>query len=638
VTAATEHLIIGTAGHIDHGKTALVKALTGIDADTLAEEKKRGITIELGFVFLNSPEDSKQIVFIDVPGHEKLVRTMVAGASNIDAALLVIAADEGISNQTREHLDVLSLLDINTGIVALTKSDLVDDAELAKVTREVRDFIAGTFLENAPLLPVSAVTGAGIKELETALRDMAEKIPTRQDRGIFRMPVDRVFTMQGFGTVIAGTVLSGTVQAEDKVMVYPEKLSTRVRGVQVHHAKTAISAIGNRTAINLADLKKNELYRGQCIAEPDSLIPTNRIDATLRLLTGNRKELKNRARARFHTGTSEVICRIILLDRDKLMPGDAAPVQYVLEAQAVALPGDRYVVRSFSPIRTLGGGTILDIQPPKHKRMNPVTAAALQQLQGDLASCLAQLLRNSRYQPLREAALVIRSGQSLAAVRSTLATMTKNNEVVKFGLDYLHSDYVVMLKERVMMIVTEYFSRNRYQETMPRAEINSQLANLADSSVINPIVEMLVAAKALTISNNGVMLAASPAGVSDVEEETLAAIVGAFKAGGYSPPLPSEVGENLKLSADRYDDLYRLLCKRQTLVRISDKVTYHSDVLAELQKKICELAEQNNGITVSEYRNAAGISRKYALALLEYLDNIGVTIRIDDRHVLRKKV
>jgi len=285
-----DHVIFGTAGHIDHGKTALVKALTGRDADTLEEEKRRGITIELGFIFMDTPLSDKQIVFIDVPGHEKLVKTMVAGASNIDAAVLVIAADEGINVQTREHFDILKLLDIQKGIIVLTKSDLVDEPHIQALKTDVKNHAQGTFLEDAPIIPVSSISGSGIDNLKASLFQIAENATPRIDRGMFRMPIDRVFTMRGFGTVTAGTVLSGTVKEGDKVEIYPEGLVSRVRGVQVHHSKTNQSHIGKRTAINLPDIEKEKLRRGQTAAAPGSLFPTNRLDGKLHLLKSYRED------------------------------------------------------------------------------------------------------------------------------------------------------------------------------------------------------------------------------------------------------------------------------------------------------------------------------------------------------------
>ena len=385
-----DHAIIGTAGHIDHGKTALVKALTGLDVDTLAEEKRRGITIELGFAFMDAPGFEKEIIFIDVPGHEKLIKTMVAGASNIDAVLFVIAADEGINVQTIEHFDILRLLEIENGVIALTKADLVDDERIRAVTSEIRELTQGSFLADAPIIPVSSLTGEGVEEVRAALIEAARKVAVRRDSGVFRMPIDRAFAMQGFGAVIAGTILSGRARIGDKLEILPDGLMTRVRGIQVHAKSVEESHIGIRTAINLQNVKKEQLRRGQCAAAPGSVTATTRLDALLHLLQSYGEDLKNRTRIRFHVGADEVIGRLILLESDKLAPGQCAAAQFVLESPTVAVPRDRYVIRTFSSMKTIGGGTILDSNPAPHKRLDSSTVESINKLKGGIEDVVEQ--------------------------------------------------------------------------------------------------------------------------------------------------------------------------------------------------------------------------------------------------------
>jgi selenocysteine-specific elongation factor len=433
VQSERKHTIVGTAGHIDHGKTQLVKALTGIDADTLAEEKRRGITIELGFVFMETPEQGRQIVFIDVPGHEKLIKTMVAGASNIDAALLVIAADEGVSLQTREHFDILQLLRIEKGIIALTKVDLVDENRLNILESEVKDFVRDTFMDEAPIIPVSSVTGSGIQELKRALVEVSQDVLERSESGIFRMPVDRVFTMRGFGTVIAGTVLSGEVRIGDKIEIFPDGIETKVRGIHVHHRKAESSSIGKRTALNLLGVEKEKLRRGQCAGQPGSLTPTNRLDGKLHLLKSYGKELKNRTRVRLHTGTAEIISRLVFLDREKLMPGDAASVQFVLEAPTVALPKDRFVLRTFSPLMTIGGGYILDSSPAKHKRLDAQTIKDLKKLDGDIQEVVEQMFLKGIFAPQGTAEIALKTGEKEQVVTDAVERLLKEGKLVRLS-------------------------------------------------------------------------------------------------------------------------------------------------------------------------------------------------------------
>jgi selenocysteine-specific elongation factor len=430
-----EHLIVGTAGHIDHGKSALVKALTGIDPDTLPEEKERGLTIELGFIFMDAPGFEKQVVFIDVPGHEKFVKTMVAGASHIDLALLVIASDEGISVQTREHFDVLQLLDIPRGIVVLTKSDLVGADQIAALSNEVRGFLSGTFMADAPIIPASALTGAGLDDLKSAIRREGGLVPKREERGIFRMPIDRVFILHGFGTVVAGTVLGGDVRAGDEVEIYPDGLKTRVRGIHVHNKDVERSTIGKRTALNIKDISKDLLRRGQCVAAPGALEPTNRLDAHLRLLKRHRKDLKNRERVRVHVGTDEAVARVALLDRGILSPGDSAPAQLLLESPTVALPGDRFVVRTLSPAMTIGGGVVLDASPPKHKREDAAVIEELRKLEGPLEDRLEGLLLRSGFRPARAADLARKLGYRVEAVQGPLDELAAALKIRRFGAD-----------------------------------------------------------------------------------------------------------------------------------------------------------------------------------------------------------
>ncbi|MBI4391738.1 MAG: selenocysteine-specific translation elongation factor, partial [candidate division NC10 bacterium] len=362
-----KHIIVGTAGHIDHGKTSLVKALTGIDTDRLKEEKERGISIELGFAHLTLP-DGLRLGIVDVPGHERFVKTMLAGVGGIDLVILVIAADEGIMPQTREHLHICRLLQIPRGLVALTKRDLVDADWLELVAEEVRTFLKGTFLEGAPVLPVSATTGEGLDALKAALAALAAEAEPKRVEGIFRLPIDRVFTMKGFGTVITGTLLAGSLKVGDEVVVLPEGLRSRVRRLQVHGETVEQAFAGQRTAVNLPGIEVSAIARGSLLCLPGTLRPSTAMDATLTLLEDAPRPLKNRGRIRFHLGTSELLARAVLLDREELPPGQSAYVHLRLESPGAALPQDRFVIRSYRPAVTVGGGMILDPAPPQRRR------------------------------------------------------------------------------------------------------------------------------------------------------------------------------------------------------------------------------------------------------------------------------
>lgn len=644
----TDHVIIGTAGHIDHGKTALVKALTGHDTDTLAEEKKRGITIELGFAFLETPGFDKQIIFIDVPGHEKLVKTMVAGASNIDAAMLVVAADEGINVQTREHFEILRLLDIPHGIVALTKTDLVDDDRIAVVTAEVREMIAGSFLEGAPVIPVSAITRQGIDELTAALVIAAGQLRPRSDSGIFRMPVDRVFTMHGFGTVVAGTILSGEVKLGDKVEILPEGITSRVRGIQVHGESVSDSNIGKRTAVNLQDIKKDQLRRGQVACAPGSLKPTTRMDVRLQVLQSFGEELKNRTRVRFHAGASEVMARISLLDCDRVQPGDGALAQMVLESPTVALPKDRFVIRAFSSMETIGGGSIIDAHPAKHKRFDENALDSLEKRQGDVNDVLEQAFLKSGCTPLSVTDAAANIGESEDDTREAVDTLVESGEIKRITPSsmetaqrdlkketYLHANHFDELAEKLIGIMNEFFTRNTYRLYIPPADLQSRFTKLAQRPVYEAVMIDLRRQGRLVWKDGKIAIAGREIPFRVGERQLCERIERQFEEAGFSAPPEYEVFESLRIKQDCFENMITALIEQGSLIRLSEKVTYHTKYLNDAKEKVAELIRQNDGITAGELRDAFGFSRKYAIAILEYLDDIRFTRRMGEKRVLR---
>ncbi len=637
-----DHVIIGTAGHIDHGKTALVKALTGRDADTLEEEKRRGITIELGFVFMDTPSPNKQIVFIDVPGHEKLVKTMVAGASNIDAAVLVVAADEGINVQTREHFDILKLLDIQKGILALTKADLVDEPHIQALKTEVKNYVQGTFLEDAPILPVSSISEIGIEDLKDSLYRIVEEITPRVDRGLFRMPIDRVFTMRGFGTVTAGTVLSGTVKEGDKVEIFPEGLISRVRGVQVHHSKTNQSHIGKRTAINLPDIEKEKLGRGQTAAAPGSLTPTNRFDAKLHLLKSYEKTLKNRERLRLHTGTSEIICRLVLLDHDQLAPGETAYVQFVLESPNVAVPQDRFVVRTFSPLLTIGGGIILDASPHKHKRFSSRTVEELGMLDGKLEDTVEQMFLKGAFSPQSAGEVAIKIGKEEQDIVDAISSKLSGGKIISIksskatGKDirYLHQTPYVNLKDKLKGILLHYFKKNPYESMAPSSVLRSEFLKLSDDRVFRYLLTELIADKTIIERDGKIGLPDHEVQMTSREQTAADKIEQIFKSAKYKTPIEEDVRTKVGLSPPEFKNILTGLLNQNRLVRLSKNVIYHKEVAAEVKELVENFIKKNQSITIAELRDLLQFSRKYAQAILEYFDASGLTKRKDDRHIL----
>lgn len=640
--AETRQVIIGTAGHIDHGKTALVKALTGVDADTLAEEKRRGITIELGFVFMPPASgDERQIVFIDVPGHERLVRTMVAGAANLDAAMLVIAADEGIAPQTREHFAILQLLGVQHGVIALTKSDLADEEWLAATEDDIRAHVAGSFLEGAPIIPVSSVTGAGLDDLRAALQALAAQAETRRDSGLFRMPIDRVFTMQGFGTVIAGTVLSGQISVGDQVQIYPEGLTSRVRGIQIHNEKATQSQVGKRTALNLPELKKEDLRRGQTAAAPGSLTPTYRLDAQLSLLP-DAGEIKHRTRLRLHIGTDEVITRLTLLDRERLLPGETVVAQFALEAPTVAVPQDRFVVRTFSPLRTIGGGVILDANPPRHKRFDEGTLSGLSRLEGDLLEVVAQQLLQSATTPVTAAELAATLGRNEEDVAEALAELIQRDEAVtpdprQQPPRALHAQVWGDLRRRLTGLLETFYERNHYRLWMPLSDLQAQAAKLGPRPVMAAVLAELEREAIVERHDLRVRLADHQIELTPQERKLAEQVEKLYDEAGLATPSEDEAREKLQAAPAVFAGVMTALLEQDVLVRLGDKVIYHARHLDAVRDLVRKEITKRGSLTVAELRDLTGVSRKYTLAIMEYCDATGFTQRAGDARVLSQR-
>ncbi len=632
-----QHIIIGTAGHVDHGKSALVKALTGTDPDSLPEEKARGLTIELGFVFLDIPGYEKQIVFIDVPGHEKLVRTMVAGASHINAALLVIAADEGVAVQTREHFDILTLLRIERGLIALTKSDLVDRRRLEEVELEVRNFVRGTFLEGAPIIPVSAMTGEGLDKLRSALLEIGRQVERTEDSGIFRLPIDRVFTVHGFGTVIAGTVLSGEIKTGDRIEIFPEGIIAKVRGIQVHKEKNESSGIGQRTALNLQDTDKDQLRRGQCAAALGSLSPSLRMDARLRLLPGA-KEMKTRDRLRIHLGTDEAIARVVLLEREKLLPGESALVQFVLESPGVALPGDRFIVRTFSPVLTVGGGEILDPAAERHKRFEAAAIDGLKRFGGTLDDRVEQVFRKSPQRTQTPDEVAVFLGKRVSLIQEAVGRLADSGKLVRVSVEkeerFLPAEAWVFLREKILASLKKYFLANPHRSSMPAADLKSQLVRQADEVSMRAVIDELATQKTIFLVDSGLALPGHQARLSPREQELADRLEAIYRKAGFEPPLEEEAVRQMRLPLNEFRKVLGILLKDGRLVRLDARIIYHREPLERIKSMLADFLRLRREIRIAEAKDVLRVSRKFACAVLEYLDKIQVTRRRGDVHVL----
>ena len=629
------HVVVGTAGHIDHGKTSLVKSLTGTDTDRLPEEKARGITIDLGFAFLEEPEDLT-IEIVDVPGHERFVRNMLAGVGGIDLALLVIAADEGVMPQTREHLAICSLLRIKTGLVALTKTDLVEADWLELVKDDVAGLVGGTFLEGAPILPVSSKTGEGLAELRGALRELAAEVPARAADQLPRLPIDRVFTVKGFGTVVTGTLATGRFTADDRVEVYPRGVQAKVRGLQAHGHAVAESRAGQRTAMNLQGIERAAVTRGDVVGPPGALIVSVLVDGTLELLEDAPRPLKSRDRIRFHTGTSEIMARVLLLDRAELAPGEQAFARFRLEAPLVALPGDRFVARSYSPVVTIAGGTLLDIDPPRFKRKAPALVAHLTLLaKGAPEDVVEEHVRQVGTAGVRLAALSGRVPFGPERLRAVLGALAESGRLLAVDRDwFLHPESAARVRSQALAALQEFHRVNPLKPGMSREELRHRAGD-TEERVFAHLLGRLDADGLVRSERDKVWLSSHEVKLSAAQQRVVDQVETDFLRTGAAPPSPEEALGRAGVTGDEEHELFQVLIEGKRLVRIKESLFFHAQALETIQEKLVTLLRERKDIGPADIKDLLGISRKYAIPLLEYFDGRRVTMRVGERRVLR---
>ena len=493
-----KQLILGTAGHIDHGKTSLVRVLTGIDTDRLKEEKARGITIELGFAHMSLPNGTR-IGIVDVPGHEKFVRHMVAGATGVDLVALVVAADEGIMPQTREHMEICELLGVRHGLVILTKVDLTDPEWLELVEEDVAEFVSGTFLEDSPVIHFSAISGQGADDVRQAVAEVAGQVEDRQSGSLFRMPLDRVFTMKGFGTVVTGTAVSGQIKVGEEVQIYPGGERAKVRGIQVHNQAVEEVSSGLRTAINLQGLERDSVLRGEVLAPPDTLQPSRRMDVWVQYLSSMEKPLKNRAQVRFHVGTSENLGRLLLLDAEELAPGQSGPAQMLLEEDVVCLAGDRFVLRSYSPVRTIGGGEIMNPVPHRHKRFNEKVLADLAVLrEKDPEKSLLVLIDSAAAKGVTSQALAGLIDLPAKQIKQALSQLLTRQDAITYDKDrgrIIGRRTFDQLAERVLEILKVFHQQYPLRPGLPKEELKTRVKGLSDAKLLSFLLDRVATTK-----------------------------------------------------------------------------------------------------------------------------------------------
>jgi len=630
-----QRLVIGTAGHIDHGKTTLVKELTGIETDRLKEEKQRGISIELGFAPFLLPSGQKAAI-VDVPGHERFIRHMLAGAFGIDMVLFTIAADEGVMPQTREHGDILELLGVEKGVIVITKKDLVDEEWLMLVEDEINEYVAGTILKGAPIVAVSAVTGEGIPELLETIERVASTITERTITGKARLPIDRVFTVAGFGTVVTGTLWSGQIKVGDTLELMPVQKMVKVRTLQVHNEKVTTALAGQRVAVNLQGVDVSEIKRGYLLTEPGFLIPSYRVDVRLRLLEGSRRSLHNWNRVRFHLGTDETLGRVVLLDRDELGPGEESFAQIVMEKPVVAFKGDLFVIRYYSPVDTIGGGTVIDPNAPKQKRFREdvLNDLAVKE-EGSLYDLVLHELENS-LQPLSMTELVRKTGSVETAVSAEIQLLLDDEAIInldaKSGI-YLSTRGLEILYDQIVVMITDYHRRYPLRSGYPKEDMRTRLFADFNPRIFNALLKYLEEMGRLVIKNNLVSIPGQQVEVGTKEGEAITAIMQLMQDKAFAPPEMEELAKAAEISEDVLSEVLAYLIEQDLVVKISEGLYFTRTAIEQGRQVLNEHFDREKELTLATARDILNTSRKYALPLIEYYDRIRFTRRVGDVRV-----
>jgi selenocysteine-specific elongation factor len=632
-----KHVILGTAGHIDHGKTALVKALTGVDTDRLKVEKERGITTELGFTFFDLPSGIRMGI-VDVPGHEKFVKHMVAGVWGIDLVALIIATDEGVMPQTREHLDICRLLEVRKGLVILTKIDLVDQDLLGLVKEEVTEIVKDTFLKDAPILPVSSITREGIPELISALDRLSQAVETRSADGVFRLPIDRVFVMKGFGTVVTGTVVSGTLSLGESVQILPSGIEAKVRTLQVYNRSIEKAMAGQRAAVNLQGIETSAVERGDVLVHTNTLAPTRILDVYIEYLPSAERPLKNRTRQRFHIGTNLTSASIFLLDREEMVPGESGFAQLRLEAPVIALPHDRFVIRGSGVIQTLGGGVVLDAHPTKHKRNAPSVIEDLSILrEGNQDQAIAQHISRSGMGGIACEDLLKRVATSSSEVQRVIRKMIDKGEALLIDPDkmkVIDIRFYHRLREMALAQLKEFHQRSPMKSGLAKEELRTKLPMELDVKLFQILLNGLIQSKQILLEKDKLRLPTHQ--ISSMDEKGLIKRVeeAVLKAGLQSPSA-KELSEIWSEKEEGIQAVFEHLVHEGVLVKIKGGIYIHRAPFEHLKEELISYLKKNKEITTPQFKEMTNASRKYAIPLIEYFDQIKLTIRLGEKRVLR---
>lgn len=638
-TESMKHIILGTAGHVDHGKTSLIKALTDVDTDRLKEEKERGITIELGFAPLVLP-DGQKIGIVDVPGHEKFVKNMVAGAGGIDLVALVIAADEGVMPQTREHLEICELLGIRRGLVALTKTDMVDEEWLSLVEDDVETFLKGTFLEGVPIVPLSSVTGKGIPEFLQALGEVIATLDERTDSGLFRLPVDRVFTMKGFGTVVTGTLASGKIRVGDSVAIMPPGGQAKIRGIQVHNETAEEAQTGQRTAINLQGVDRTTIERGYVLTRPSTFEASGRLDIHLRYLAGAGKKLKNRALVRFHTGTSETISRIVLPDREEIEPGEEIYAQVIPAAPIVTMSGDRFVIRSYSPVTTIGGGEITDPLAKKRRKHSAPDEEERLHRGGTGEEKTEIILERAGLEGISSLSLAIRTGLPPGEQEKILEKMLSEKKALLIDRDerrMVSSRAYGDFQERVLSEIAAYHEKYPLKEGISREELRTTLGGFIDPKLFSKAMKDLGDGGKIVAAKENVRIENHAVNLKEDEAQLREEITGIYRDAALTPPLTKELMEKFSAQRKAAADILNVMLTTNVLVKVNEDMYFHREALDRLREDYREILIRDGKATPATFKELTGLSRKFIIPLMEYFDKTKLTIRVEDHRMLRER-
>ena len=630
-------VIVGTAGHIDHGKSALVRALTGTDPDRLEEEKRRGITIDIGFANLDltsASGEALRIGFVDVPGHERFVRNMLAGVGGIDLVLLIIAADEGVKPQTREHFDICRMLAVRRGITVLTKSDVVDSETLEVVKLEVSEFLKGSFLDSAhsSIVAISSKTGAGLDELRGELARLASEIPAKDSSAVFRLPIDRVFSMKGFGTVVTGTLISGTVRKEQELEVHPTGKRLRVRGVQVHGTAADQAIAGQRTALNLAGVETADLARGMMLTPPEMFRPTRRVSVKLDLLR-SAKPLRDHARVHFHVFTAETVAEVSLLGAKQLQPGESGFARLKFDEAMMLLPGDRFIIRQFSPVITIGGGRVLDAaeEPRRTKPGERLEFLRALDAAGPQESMVARVVRRGQ-DGLSIDAAVAEMGFQPPQVKRLAGELVQTAKIGQFADVLIAPSIVAHLRERLSAEVEHFHKANPLVNGISKEQLRETVG--LSEEVFRGVLESLVRDKKVQLSGEVVQAFGKGVVLRDEEAESKAQIEQAFAKAGLKVPLLKDVLASLPVDRVRAQKIVTLLLRDRVLVKLADELVFHRDALQQLRQQMAAQKAKTPKINVASFKDLFGITRKHAIPLLEYLDRERVTRRAGDERLI----